>query len=565
MVYYPGDHNFSLPAKKPSVKCEYQSIQGNKRDFRAWFQKQLQRLLFFYGTGERISFGGCGMGVFFDGNLEIHRQKDSGDLSFIGLTHCSNPWICPVCAPRIGALRLSEIEAASRALLLAGYSYLFTTFTARHKKGVSLLNFTKDLKAAMRLFKKSAAFKQLQKRFARAFEITAFEVTDDAPYVPEAARTGWHPHIHSVIFLDRAFLTEKECAEFAQIASKGWKESCAKVGLDASLERGFYMESIQEYARKTGVKRSFDKMSQKEQEKYINRISAYCVKSMGFELTGATRKISKRGRYGQDRCTPWDLAMAAIKGNARARERWLEYAYAMRGAKSGGAGFNFVRFSPGLRKFAGIEEVSDEDALRGKEGKKILSFGIDLPEDAWLPVAKQGRLWHLLTLADQSDENLAIKAVRDACRKAARGVDILTGENIGIGRVNPAWHGCEGCPPVRIGGDLAAIDRYERDQELAILREKEEKRRLEKQERVYKLLADCDYESIYTDIESLFFAREHMRRFGRDPEGSLPLALPWTGDGSNNWLFLPGASMCVVRDYDRKKRRYISSRRVVWQ
>lgn len=542
------------------------------RDWRAWLQKQAQRILWLFGDrGKRLSFGGCGMGLHFSADaLEIHRHEGTDDrpdsYSFVGLAHCGNPWVCPICAPRIGAVRVDEIAKAVQKLLEKGFSYLFATYTARHTAGMSLIEFAVLFRRAQNEFKKSRYFKKLQKLYKRAFEITATEVTDDDPRVPDEARTGWHFHVHSLILLDRRFLTETECAEFQAIAAEGWQTACEKVGLECSLERGFYLESFQEHAKKTGKKINFDAQSKEKQDEYVRQVSEYFAKSLGFELTGATRKIAKKGKYGGGRCTPWDLLVAAIKGSVRARERWIEYAYAMRGAKDGGAGFSLIRFSPGLKKAAGIEkekakkdkdESVDEDAMRGKKGDAVLSLAVD----SWMPVAKQGRLWHLLDIMAADGES----AVKAACKKAEKGIDSLTGENLGPGRVNPAWHGCENCPPVQLGGDLAVHDLREKEAENEVRRQQAEEKLIAWQEGIYKRLFIGDYSSIYDDLDSLMFARDHMRSYGRDADLALPLAVPWTGCGLDARLLLPGASVKSVREWSDKKRRYVHTPRIVWQ
>lgn len=540
---------------------------GTKRDGRAWLQKQLQRLLHFHGRGEKVSFGGCGMGTQFGKSLEIHRQEATGELSFVGLAHCSSPWICPICAPRVGAKRLDDIQKVGVSLLDKGFSYLFLTFTAQHDKDMELAPFLCNFKSALGYFPSTYAYKLLKKKFAMRHYITAFEVTYDMPGTVEAACTGWHPHGHRQYWLERPFLTEEECAEFLKIVSDGWQVCCQKFGLTASREHGVYLESFQEHARKTGLEKPFDEMSKESQEKYIKQIAGYFSKSMGFELTGATRKVGKRGRFGGGRCTPWDLALAAVKGDVHARDRWIEYVYAMRGRDKGGSGFHCVEFSKKLMSVvetAGPDEESDKEAMQGKKGYKVLEFGVDLPVDAWLPAAKQGRLWHLLTVADQAKYDEVEKDVGAACKRAEKGIDILTGEYIGVGRVNPRWGGCDGFPAVQLGGDLLERDQFEKEQEEKARQQEEEEKRVAWQESVYRNLFAGNYAALYESMESLFFARDHLETYGRDADVVLPLAVPWTGCGPDARLLLPGASVRVDRSWSDKKRRYVHVPRIVW-
>lgn len=609
-------------AKAPTV-----AELRKRRDFRHWLMKMGQRLVHLYGASfygfdkdkkTQVSFTGCCTSGFlrpdehgeFTDAVEVHRHgelesvlsgsKSFADYSFVGLAHCGNPWLCPVCAPIVGARRLDEIQKSSMYLLKRGYSYLFCTYTASHDYSVKLADFQKKFSEAKREFKKSASFKAVQKKWAREWEIVSTEVTDDDPKSEKEKRTGWHLHDHTLIFLKRPFLTEDEVAEFQSLMSKGWQEACKKAGLKTSLERGIYIESIQEHAKKTGLIIPFDELPKKKQKEYIDRVSEYFTKSMGFELTGATRKTAKKGKYGVARVTPWDLLLAAVKGDVRARERWLEYGAAMRRKP-------LIRFSPGLRDFChlddGLEkEEEDQDLMRGRKGTKIFGFGwgeLLLPDD-FQAVMRQGRLGHLLSVVDQADRGMSppqpVAAAKAFCSLARQGYDILTGEKLGAAGVNPVWAGGDDVPVVAAGveplsGERVFISsvadqiRLWRDEQAELAR----KRHLaEWDEKIARASAVGSLGSLWDDaaaeenLDLISYAREKVASSGGDPDVVLPLSSPWVGNLADTQPLLPGFRLAragarpvylrrlagddsIEKAEKRAYEKYMKQFKVVWQ
>lgn len=622
----PLARSSSRQPQRKGAKAPTAAQLRRNRDFRHWLMKMGQRIVHLYGApfygGEKeekkkVSFTGCCTAGFlrsdpaggFTDAVEVHRHgelesvlsgsKAFADYSYVGLAHCGNPWICPVCAPKIGYKRLEEIQKASIFLLKRGYSYLFCTYTASHDYNIRLDEFKKKFSEAKSLFKKSAEFKEAQKKWNREFEIVAVEVTDDDPKSEKEIRTGWHLHNHSIIFLKRSFLTEDEIKEFQFLMSKGWQEACKKAGLKTSLERGFYIESFQERARKTGLETPFDKLSKKKQKKYIKQISEYFTKTMGFELTGATRKTAKRGKFGASRVTPWDLLLAAVQGDVRARERWLEYGAAMRRTP-------LIRFSPGLRDLCDLDageekEQKDEDLMRGRKGTKILGFGWGelLSPDDFQAVMRQGRLGHLLSVVDEADRRMSpsqpVAAAKAFCALARQGYDILTGEKLGVSGVNPVWSGDDAPPVVAAGveplsGERAFISsvadqiRLWRDEQAELARRKQVAEWDEKIDRASaagSLGSLWDYAADEEDLGLICRARERILASGGDPDASLPLSSPWVGNLADLQPFLPGFRAVRVdsrpvylrrmagEELDKSEKRaydrYVKQFKVVWQ
>lgn len=130
-----------------------------------------------------------------------HTQGDSRRLSYVGLSTCKSP-LCPLCAPKWQRTRAEEISTAVQHW--GPERVWFSTFTMRHHPGMAL---------ALQHRLLTAAFGHLWS--GRKGQSLVRELGGKPESVRAHDRTwsyekGWHPHLHSLLFLRTERHTEDE-------------------------------------------------------------------------------------------------------------------------------------------------------------------------------------------------------------------------------------------------------------------------------------------------------------------------------------------------------------------
>lgn len=246
------------------------------------------------------------------GEIEILRSLKSGKAYYHGCISCANPFLCPVCSPRIMGKRAGEIKEAVHKWLhlsLENTCYMLTlTFQHNRKQELSFLlpAFKSALQTFWRDFSVKNIFSGIQGR------ITATEINFGID-------AGWHPHQHILLFCKISSFDKERL--FVR-----WKAALKASGLSGL--KGIALDLIEA--------RSCDK--------YLSKISSEMVFSN-----------LKEGR-GKGHFSPFQLLDHFSEGNIWAGKRFADL---FEESKH----FHPLRWSPGLKRFFCISQVSDSEIM----------------------------------------------------------------------------------------------------------------------------------------------------------------------------------------------------------
>lgn len=164
----------------------------------------------------------CGKSLITSNGALVVRRKDKNDAKLLGLSHCGNGWLCPVCAAKTAAKTGRLVAGALEVAKQNQQAAFMATFTIGHCRGLScallvdVLHLCWKRMFAQRNSKTHAGEAQaFMKKFQDSIKIhhiiKACELTWSFQY-------GWHPHFHALFFvdadkIDKVKLFEKEWAE----------------------------------------------------------------------------------------------------------------------------------------------------------------------------------------------------------------------------------------------------------------------------------------------------------------------------------------------------------------
>ena len=188
------------------------------------------------GPTERISR--CYMRIRAD-FLKAHKNIEirGGLIShpyFVGLEVCGSVWCCPVCSVKIQAVRALEVRRAIDAWMERGGSVWMVTQTVPHTRQDDLGKLLKGFSAAFQAFKSGKQWLQLRDRHKISGYIKALEVT-------WSERNGWHPHTHTIFFLDNP-PWDVNLRGFKTDLFSRWEKITAKAGFGALSKEAFSVQ-----------------------------------------------------------------------------------------------------------------------------------------------------------------------------------------------------------------------------------------------------------------------------------------------------------------------------------
>ena len=272
----------------------------------------------------------------------VYVTANDVDSRLFGVTHCHNPWICPVCEPKIMSRHATDIACAIDALKLwYQQRAAMITFTIPHTSGI-------DCKTTMWILRKTwedfiihgkkrqhakwysrktgemvvgkTKLNDVFSSFCEEFEIKhrvrVAEITH--------GKHGWHPHFHCLFWTPAHKLQAMK--DWQQRLDERWlalaKRNTIKAGLDPTRVEVMYSKLDRESSK--GVYISVDKNGNviaQESSKYL------CGWGGDLELTGNYKhKATNEGHE-----TPRQiLDRAAETGEMEAWELFLEFARATR-------------------------------------------------------------------------------------------------------------------------------------------------------------------------------------------------------------------------------------------
>lgn len=280
---------------------------------------------------DNINYCKCGI-IPLSTVVSIFRHTEFRRASFNGVVTCANPFLCPVCAPRIMGRRSSEIKQAVHQWLSESEEntcYLLT-LTFRHSITDSLRSMFSNMKTALKFFWSDRSIKAMFSDAGRIGRITAFEITFSSV-------SGWHPHEHILLFckkynFDHLVLNER------------WKNALKRSKLSGL----------------SGI--ALDLIEARSCDKYLQKISAEMALSN-----------CKQGR-GLGRFAPFQLLAAYADGQSWAGDRFKELFKVYSQSR-----LHPLQWSRGLKARFGIVDVSDSDIVENKVDPFVLWSMIPAP------------------------------------------------------------------------------------------------------------------------------------------------------------------------------------------
>jgi len=288
-----------------------------------------------------------------------------GQAHYGGLQTCRSVWHCPVCAAKISERRREELSTAlriwSEEWKSEQHRLLLVTFTLQHNASDDLSIVLKALIRSRGLMVSGRGAKYLSETYGVVGMIRALEVTYGV--------SGWHPHLHVLMF----FSQEVPIIPFEQEMKDRWSKCVTSSGRYASWQHGcdvrFSDADIAAYVTKWGKEPKW---------------------TASHEMTKAVTKKGKRGGK-----TPMQLLSDYSSGDAVAGRLWLQYAVNFRGQRQ-------LYWTPGLRERLGLgkERSDDEIAIEQEEIGILLS---SLTFGAWRVIVANDARGELLEVATTGD------------------------------------------------------------------------------------------------------------------------------------------------------------------
>ncbi len=276
------------------------------------------------------------------GPVEVYHSAAHKSAHYGNLMVCGSHWVCLPCAVKIASRRVVEVEQAIRRVQAAGGMVAFVTNTVPHYYAQRLPKLVDTFLKSVRSLKTSRGYKALMREYLALGEIRSLEVTHGL--------NGWHPHTHSLLFLEEQASLREFDARFKEL----WAAVVARHGLGKVHKvHGLDVRVVGHAAGEEVI----------DTAGYVVKVDL----DSGFWTPAdeVVRGNAKQGRVGGR--TPYSLlADYALKDDVAAGKLFKHYASAFKGK-------NHLRWSPGLR-----EDLSLEAALSDLELAEQQVEGADL-------------------------------------------------------------------------------------------------------------------------------------------------------------------------------------------
>ncbi len=255
--------------------------------------------------------------------VQVRESEKSRKPYYANLQSCGSVWTCPVCAPKIQAVRAAEVRQAIDQWTAQGGSVVLLTQTVPHTRWDELKPLLDGFTVALSKFKAGSPYKRLAKRYGIVGSIRALEVTYGA--------NGWHPHAHSILFLQTPPLPLHDL--HADLFRR-WESAARRAGFEGQLSE-----------------QAFNLQDAAVVKTYVTKMGTEYVWNAEHELV---RAHSKRGSISS--MTPFDMLRAYMDtpDDGRLLALFAEYAYTFHGRRQ-------LVWSNGLKKqLLGTDGLTDE-------------------------------------------------------------------------------------------------------------------------------------------------------------------------------------------------------------
>jgi hypothetical protein len=268
----------------------------------------------------------------------VKRNERSAFVS--GVESCGRIWLCPVCAAKVRNRRGDEVaEGVGRWIGKGGDAHFFTA-TLPHDQGDALSASLSVLTESWRMLTRGRAYQAEKRSHGVVGTIKAVEAT--------YGRSGWHPHIHAVVLVEKQVET-LDMFDWYRALDERWARALVANGWSAG-KAPYRFRALPVQLGDSG-----------------RALAAYVTKvqdaGLGNEIARADLKGGKKSSR-----TPFQiLADFGSFGDVEDLELWHEYEAAT-------AGKSAIRWSKGLRSLLlpDVAEMSDEEiAAEEQDGDNV--------------------------------------------------------------------------------------------------------------------------------------------------------------------------------------------------
>lgn len=300
-----------------------------------------------------------------------------------GVMRCGKT-ICPSCGPRIAAERRRDIERAVDAWRASGRTVLFLTLTLRHSLRDSLSDLVAARTGGWRAATGGRGWLRDRRQFGIAHTIRALEEK-------WSMTTGWHAHVHALLFIDHApgssGVADAVAGVLPSMFSR-WSGFAVASGLGAPLLAGQDLHEVTGDEAGAVLGEYFAKQAA--------GTSDTPAADMAWEMSNPNGKL--RG----ESFTPGELLDLAAGGDDTCASLWSEYERAMKG-------LNTITWSRGLRDELGLEdELTDEEIAEAEVGTEEDTV-LSMTARSWMKLAGMpGARHELLRLVVEAGPDCAL-------------------------------------------------------------------------------------------------------------------------------------------------------------
>ncbi len=282
-----------------------------------------------------------------DSPVQVRQSEKSKRAYYAGLMKCASVWVCPVCAPKIQAVRALEVRTAIDNWTAQGGSVVLVTQTIPHGRRDLLQPLLERFTTALRKFKGQRGYERARDKFRITGSVRALEVTYGA--------NGWHPHAHTILFLQ----TSPPPLHLHTALFPLWESAARRAGFEQALSPV-----------------AFDVQDASKVKNYVTKMGAEYQWNAEHELVKAHSKTGKR-----DTMTPFDMLRWMIdESRPDLRVRFAEYSACFEGKRQ-------LVWSNGFKKeLLGTDGLTDEQIAESIGEEDVVLADIH-PED-WIIIRR---------------------------------------------------------------------------------------------------------------------------------------------------------------------------------
>jgi Replication protein len=276
-------------------------------------------------------------------------KKNDGGIYFSGLQTCGSVWVCPICSLKISQYRKMEVFKITAAMnRRPGVNSGQMVITLRHDKGDSLRTVKKILLKSWQKVQVQREYRELCKKYKHLGDVRALEVK-------VSMRSGWHPHLHILMFAESS---PEDMEAFANAILKLYCRKNERAAMEGQYYKGIFNEQ--------------------DIEDYITKWQVSDELTMGNSKTGGKEK---------DSYMPFDL-LTDVQINTRWKiAKFREYAETMAGTRQ-------LTFSKEVRKLREEMKIKEDEEIVREEQAAEEMLAIDVP--VWQKIAENWLQPHVL-------------------------------------------------------------------------------------------------------------------------------------------------------------------------